>query len=563
MAEVQTKKSTKQRSNSLVPSSGEGSFQHFKVTSYFFAIFAPAVIDAVYRTVIYTEYLGANVSFVAFFLFIYAIVGIANPLYLGTCMDTWRPCKTSIFPVEKCGKRTPWLILMTPGFLISTWMMWNPPASMLTIKKATGGSAGCFDSALTIDSNVTIDACATKATTSGPGMQVGALELWMLFTFLLFIHFNNAQNLTFYASLPEIYPNPDERASVGVCIGIFNNIGALVIVLLISIVFLRDEWNGVGACLVCTIMWVVTFYPGLSKIKQANGESKARENCCTTFMDVMKTSSSMRIFLLSHFFKSATNALNLVFLPYFLVRSIGMCPSEWGQVYTLGAAVRLLLGVAFLPFWKWILVTKKIHPRISTGLYSIIHAPLNMILGYAANRQNAMLIVGVVLSGLVGINYSQDNIGNNMFRGWCVDEDTVLRYRRDGQIVRRESTIQGAYDTTGRLTLFWVAIWFSGLAGTGYDGTVSNACQPAEVSSYVTICAIVIPSITTFIRGVIILFYPLHGDRLEKLEKDLNEINVKDGKYKIPEKDSAQETIVTTVGPKFTAQETIVTTVDK
>ena len=80
-------------------------------------------------------------------------------------------------------------------------------------------------------------------------------------------------------------------------------------------------------------------------------------------MDVMKTSSSMRIFLLSHFFKAASNALNLVFLPYFLVRSIGMCPSEWGQVYTLGAAVRLLLGVAFLPFWKWILVTKKIHPR--------------------------------------------------------------------------------------------------------------------------------------------------------------------------------------------------------
>ena len=75
-----------------------------------------------------------------------------------------------------------------------------------------------------------------------------------------------------------------------------------------------------------------------------------------------------------------------------------------------------------------------------------------------------------------------------------------------------------------------------------------------RVSSYITICAIVIPSITTFIRGVIILFYPLHGERLKKLEKDLNEINVKDGKYKIPEKDSAQETIVTTVDPKSTAQ---------
>lgn len=105
-------------------------------------------------------------------------------------------------------------------------------------------------------------------------------------------------------------------------------------------------------------------------------------------------------------------------------------------------------------------------------------------------------------------------------------------------------------------------LWFSGLAGTGYDGTVSNACQPAEVSSYITICAVVIPAITTFIRGVIILFYPLHGERLEKLEKDLNEINVKDGKYKIPEKDSAQETIVTTVDPKSTAQEPILSIVD-
>ena len=55
-------------------------------------------------------------------------------------------------------------------------------------------------------------------------MQVSALELWMLFTFLLFIHFNNAQILTFFASLPEIYPNPDERASVGVYIGIFNTL---------------------------------------------------------------------------------------------------------------------------------------------------------------------------------------------------------------------------------------------------------------------------------------------------------------------------------------------------
>ena len=111
-----------------------------------------------------------------------------------------------------------------------------------------------------------------KATTSGPGMQVGALELWMLFTFLLFIHFNNAQNLTFFASLPEISKS-NERASVGVYIGIFNNIGALVIVLIISIVFLRDEWMG-GACLVCTIMWVVTFYPGLSKINRQMGKVK-------------------------------------------------------------------------------------------------------------------------------------------------------------------------------------------------------------------------------------------------------------------------------------------------
>ena len=88
--------------------------------------------------------------------------------------------------------------------------------------------------------------------------------------------------------------------------------------------------------------------------------------------------------------------------------------------------------------------------------------------------------------------------------------------------------------------------------------------MPGDESSVdIVVPAILIPSITTFIRGVIILFYPLHGERLEKLEKDLNEINVKDGKYKIPEKDSAQETIVTTVGPKFTAQETIVTTVDK
>ena len=35
MAEVQTKKSTKQRSNSLVPSSGEGWKEHFKKIVFF------------------------------------------------------------------------------------------------------------------------------------------------------------------------------------------------------------------------------------------------------------------------------------------------------------------------------------------------------------------------------------------------------------------------------------------------------------------------------------------------------------------------------------------------
>jgi Na+/melibiose symporter-like transporter len=527
MAEVVEEKSSLshgRKSITSLPTSKDTLCQKVALVSFWFAIFTPGVVEAVYKNTLYIDFYGANPAAYATFTLIFAAWGAAANVYVGQFIDQIQPLP-GLFPPERWGRRAPWALIFMPLYMLLTFLAFNPFVSGTAQLKRV--ATAC--STVTYAANETAPSCETLiAATSGGSnneFKAGGLEIYFFIVMLCYVHVQNGLYQTFFASIPELYSNPHERAQVGGYLGVFSNTNALLIVLLVAFVFMKDQFNGIGVFITCAIFLLLTFYPGLVQLKRANFKQRHMGGFLTNLKSLCK-SKAIRIYLLSQLLHTFSNIGTLVILIFWMTRVVGLCVATASQLVGIAALARLFLGIMTIPCWNALLTKAKIHPRVSVAAAYIIGSTLGMLV--LQMKTPLSLFISAAMTGIV---YAQNNLTNRQFVGWMVDDDTRIRYKEDGKIVRREALIQGTVSALSNLAYFWGGILLTLLASSGYNGALPTRCLPQSSLDYIHFAFTILNQLIGILRGVVIFFFPIYGKTMEELETELKEINSKSEKH--------------------------------
>ena len=378
--------------------------------------------------------------------------------------------------------------------------------------------------------NETAPTCAELKAAASSGssneMKVGNIEIYFFLVFVCFSHIQNGLYQSFFGSLPEIYQNPQERGQVGAFLGVFGNLNALVIVLAIAFVFMRDTVNGMGIFALCAICLLVFSYPGLMQLKKAKFKQQNMGSLISNLKSICK-SRALQVYLVSQVLHSMSNIGSLVLLIFWLTRVAGLCISDASAFIGLAGLSRLMIGIFSIPCWNWLLTKKNFHPRLTVCLAYVISSILNCLLLQAKNPQLVL-----ITAAFSGITYAQNNLSNRMFIGWIVDDDTRIRYKEDGVVVRREALIQGTVSMLTNMAYFWGGILLSWMAATGYEGTLPTRCLPETSINFIHFGISILTPMTGLLRGIVIFFFPIRGAAFKQLEADITEIRNKSESYK-------------------------------
>ena len=108
------------RTDSSIPRSTDTLCQKATLVSFWFAVFTPGVVEAVFKNTIYLDYYGANpASYGLFSVLLYVWACFAN-IYIGQIIDSVQ-ILPGVFPPEKWGRRAPWILILLPLYFIVTF----------------------------------------------------------------------------------------------------------------------------------------------------------------------------------------------------------------------------------------------------------------------------------------------------------------------------------------------------------------------------------------------------------------------------------------------------------
>ena len=496
--------------NTVIPAGAHDDAQRVRFASLWFPIFLPAVTEAILSKTLYIDFFGANAEAIGVFSMIYAVVGSCASLYVGLVMDnlSFFP---SMFPPKQWGRRAPWLMFLIPLYCITTSLVYNP-TMVAGIEQQKPGTATCDD---TLVANASACGVLADATRQGrdTGMKVGGLEIYFFVTFCLHMIAQSALFATYFGVIPEMYPNPLDRGRAGVFVGIFNALSGITVVVVVQFVFVKSSVNLTGVVLLNVLPMLLLSWPGIKETRAIKFIQSHKKIECKEVLAFMTQRSSFT-YVMSTFFHFIANTLNILFLVFWLTRVTGVCIEEAARLLGAAGVAQLFCGIVGLPFFRWILVTKKIHPRKIVCLgYALLG-----VAGFIGVQTKTKMVV-VPLGALRGLVFSVNSLSNRMFVGWLTDEDMVRRYNVDGKVVRREAFIQGivgwsvtgAYLVGGLMTLI--------LGATGYNGTLPTRCIPSASVDFIHFAFGTLPAIVCIGRAVALWFWPLYGKKLREMEE--------------------------------------------
>ena len=88
------------KTNSLIPRSKDTIAEKAKLVSFWFAIFTPGVVEAVYKNTMYLDYYGANPAAYGLFTVLLYVWACAANIYMGQLIDSIQVLP-GVFPVSK------------------------------------------------------------------------------------------------------------------------------------------------------------------------------------------------------------------------------------------------------------------------------------------------------------------------------------------------------------------------------------------------------------------------------------------------------------------------------
>jgi len=501
--------------NTVIPPGRHSNWQKMRFTSLWFSLFIPPVTEAVFSKTIYIDYFGANAAAVGLFSLVYSFVGSLASVNIGLMMDTYS-FLPSVFPPPKWGRRAPWLIFYIVCYACTSFLVYHPTAWSGIVQVGAGASAASCGGGTNLTSCKILVERTSQG--SGPALQIGRLEIYYLITFCLQMCSQAGVFNAFFGVFPEMYRNPMDRAKAGAILGVFNGVSGTICVTVISFLFVRDKINLTGIVILNVVPLLVFSWPGISESRNAKFKHARPTIKCAEILELFKQKSAL-IYLMSSLLHYGGATLNAMFALFWLTRVAGTCMQEAGALVAVAGLAQLMLGVLTLPFWKWVIVNKKIHPRKIVCILYICLALVAFVCGQTRHKA-----VFLPIAAVKGMMFSVNNLSNRMFVGWIVDDDMVRRFKRDGSIIRREAFIQGVsgWAITGGYFLGGLMTTLLGMVG--YNGSLPTRCLSNVSVEYIHFVFVAFSCIVFVLRGVLILFFPIYGLKLKEMEMNVLDI---------------------------------------
>jgi glycoside/pentoside/hexuronide:cation symporter, GPH family len=329
-----------------------------------------------------------------------------------------------------------------------------------------------------------------------------ALLIYFAIALFLFETLATVVQTAYYALLPEMFVEYSERTGVAVGMNIFMTVGLLVGA---ALPILLAEWLGwAGMGLLLAAISAVALYAStagmferLSSLQAANvplGRALRATLVNRSFVAIV-VAQTMR-----HFATATLSAGMAFYTKYSLQADPGV--------------TSLILGTAFivagLALWPWkVLVANRYSARATLMLAYLALGAAVLPLAIVRSVTGALFASGLVGVALAGLILMGDVVLSDV-----IDEDEV----RTGQ--RREGMYFGMSGLIIQLAYALAAVVFGWLS-TSYGYNPRLEVQPALVDTGFRLFMSIPPAIGALLAVLALFFYPLHGQRLQQVQRSL------------------------------------------
>jgi GPH family glycoside/pentoside/hexuronide:cation symporter len=334
--------------------------------------------------------------------------------------------------------------------------------------------------------------------------QTAALLLYMIIIPFLWEGLGTMISTAYYSLLPEMFNSYAERTTVAVSMNIIQVIGLFIG--LAGTPILTDMIGWGWTALIFAVIVIIMFYIGLKGMFERRSSVEA-EN--VPFKQALKATFINRSFIsvvVSQTFRFVGTHTLTAGVLFYTKYSLNLGES-FGSV---------ILGVAFvvtaltLELWRR-LIANRFEARTTLMLANAVMGISVIPLAFAQNEITAALSAAGLGLGLAGLILMGDVIVADV-----IDEDEV----NTGQ--RREGMYFGMSKFIMTLSGSIVALWFGWIASAyGYDSAL--AVQPETVNTGFRVFMTTPVIVSSVLAILALLFYPLHGERLQAVKRTLDQ----------------------------------------
>jgi glycoside/pentoside/hexuronide:cation symporter, GPH family len=331
-----------------------------------------------------------------------------------------------------------------------------------------------------------------------------ALVAWFSVGLVFWEGLATAVSTGYYSLLPEMFRSYDERTDVAARMNIVQTAGLLVAAALPAALASWIGWPLMAASFAAIA--AAAMYLGLPAMREMGKDAPPDEESLP-LLPALKATLVNRSFLTvtvaqtMRFYATCTLAAGMVFfVKYAMGLDIGYASVALGAAFVAaGAAMwpwRMILGKRFCA---------RTNLLVAYGLMAVAVLPLALVRGLPGLVVAACLI-GVALAGLIFMG--------DVILADVIDEDEA----KTG--VRRAGMYFGMNSLITTLSSALVSVVF-GILLPAYGYDTSLEVQPASVGEGFRLFMTVPTAIGSVLAFVSLLFFPLHGRRLEEVKAEL------------------------------------------
>jgi GPH family glycoside/pentoside/hexuronide:cation symporter len=340
----------------------------------------------------------------------------------------------------------------------------------------------------------------------------GALVAWFSVGLFFWEGLATAVSTGYYSLLPEMFKTYEERTDVAARMNIVQTVGLLLATALPSAMASWMGWPMMGLCL--AVVAAAAMYVAIPSMMGIKGDVAEHE-------ESLALGPALRATLVNRSFLTVTIAQTMRFFAtgtlttgmiFFVKYAVGLDP---GTTSIVLATAFVAAGLAMWP-WRMIFGRRycaRTNLLIAYSLTAVAVIPLAFVKDFVGLIL-ASAFVGVALAGLI--------LMGDVILAEVIDEDEVKTGKR------RAGMYFGMNSLITTLSSALVSVVF-GILLPAYGYNTAIDVQPASVGTGFRIFLTVPPAIGSLLAVLCLMYYPLHGERLENVKAALAQKRAAEG----------------------------------